>query len=121
MVEPLVERLLDVGLHGMLDAAGGLLTGTPTVQQCDEGGAWRGTEPGAAALAPAELRALHEASQGCARALHAAGYHGPFGIDAFRWRDASGRLRFRALCELNARYSMGWFTGMAEHLGGGGA
>lgn len=117
MVEPLVERLLDVGLHGLVAADGASLWGEPTVQICDEHGAWRGTRLAAAGeLGSAERRALFGAGEACVAALHAAGYHGPLGIDAFRWRDAAGQVRFRALCELNARYTMGWFTGMARQL-----
>ncbi len=45
------------------------------------------------------------------RALHEAGYFGAFGVDAFTWTDgATTSLRTR--CEINARYSMGWATGM---------
>lgn len=36
-----------------------------------------------------------------------AGYHGPLGIDAFIYRDASGALQTRSVCEVNPRYTMG--------------
>jgi hypothetical protein len=42
--------------------------------------------------------------------LHAAGYFGPFGIDAYRYR--SGREHgFCSLSEINARFSMGFVVG----------
>jgi hypothetical protein len=40
-------------------------------------------------------------------ALRAAGYLGPFGIDAYIHR-VDGRLELRALSEINARFCMGW-------------
>lgn len=40
-------------------------------------------------------------------ALIAAGYFGPFGVDAFVYRTA-GALALRTLSEINARYCMGW-------------
>jgi hypothetical protein len=49
-------------------------------------------------------------------ALFMAGYHGPFGIDAFAWQDAQGTRRFQPLSEINARFSMGFGFGM-EGLG----
>lgn len=41
-------------------------------------------------------------------ALIAAGYHGPFGIDAYEWRTRTGTTALRALSEINPRYCMGW-------------
>ena len=49
-----------------------------------------------------------------AGALHAAGYFGPFGIDAYRYADAHGRTRWNPCGELNARYTMGYALGMAD-------
>jgi hypothetical protein len=63
-------------------------------------------------LAPAERAALFSAAEEAAGALAAAGYFGPFGVDAFRYHDEEGTARFCARCEINARYSMGWAVGM---------
>ena len=41
-------------------------------------------------------------------ALLATGYRGPFGIDAWRYRDSDGRLRFHPLGEINARLTFGF-------------
>jgi hypothetical protein len=114
-VEPWVERDGDYGLHGYLDRAGALTLGEPTAQRCDEGGAWLASaraERGE--LAPPELSALLAAAAAAAAALRAAGYFGPFGVDAFRFRDAGGGLAFEPRCEINARYSMGWAVGMGD-------
>lgn len=108
-VEPLVERLADYAQHAALAPDGRLRIGHPTRQRCDARGAWRSS----AAVAPGELdadeaAALGASVRGLAGALHAAGYFGPFGVDAFRYRDADGAPRFNPLVELNARYSMGY-------------
>ncbi len=112
-VEPWVTRLLDCALHGWLDPQGRCTWGAPTVQDVDATGAWRGTRPATPGeLAPDEAMRLHAEAERTAQALHAAGYFGPFGLDAFRWQDARGQVRFQPRCELNARYSMGWSVGM---------
>jgi hypothetical protein len=49
-----------------------------------------------------------------AHALREAGYRGPFGIDAFRWRDAAGAVHLHPLCEINARLT---FAHIAHALG----
>jgi hypothetical protein len=79
--------------------------GVPVTQTCDAAGAWI-----ASARAPDHARAaaLHEEATSVARALHAAGYFGPFGIDAFEWRRKDGSIAFQRRSEINARYSMGF-------------
>ena len=62
---------------------------------------------------PARRTSLKRAARCAAEALLEAGYFGPFGIDAYRWR-AGAAAHFNARSEINARYSMGWATGM-EH------
>lgn len=114
-VEPFVERLGDFALHGHLTSDGDLALGEPTVQACDPTGAWIGSSRAAPGdLAPEERQALFEQAHLAAEALRRAGYHGPFGIDAFRYRDAAGRPSFDPRCEINARYSMGWAVGMGD-------
>jgi len=112
-VEPWVQRELDVGLHGFVDETGVLTSGRPTVQAIDAHGTWRSSriaEPGV--LSPEEFDLLQRALEQTARALHDAGYFGPLGLDAFRWRAPDGAAAFQPRCELNARYSMGWAIGM---------
>jgi hypothetical protein len=109
-VEPWVERAGDYALHGHLSARGDVVWGEPTQQECDARGAWRGTSR-ATDLAPSERDALFAAASHAATALAAAGYFGPFGVDAFRYRIA-GETLFNPRCEINARYSMGWAIGM---------
>jgi hypothetical protein len=112
-VEPLVSRELDAALHGWLAEDGACTFGVPTLQRLDATGAWQATEVALSGLlTTVELEALTRTATETAAALHQAGYFGPFGLDAFRWRAPDERLRFQPRSEVNARYSMGWATGM---------
>lgn len=53
-------------------------------------------------------QALVDTAERVGRALAAAGYFGPFGVDAFSYRTPSGSLALRTLSEINARFCMGW-------------
>ena len=109
-VEPWVDRIADYGLHGFLSPSGAITQGEPTRQTCDESGAWQGTTT-ATDLEPNEEAFLRGAARATAEALLDAGYFGPFGIDAYRWRDGA-TIHFNARSEINARYAMGWAVGM---------
>lgn len=112
-IEPWVETTIEVAIHGSIDGEV-VRRGQPCVQQCDAFGAWQSTRLATVdELDPGESRALHDAFDETADALRRAGYFGPFGIDAFRWRDGRGALRFRARSEVNARYTMGYAVGMS--------
>jgi hypothetical protein len=114
-VEPLVSREMDCALHGWLAEDGQCTFGLPTIQHLDATGAWQSTERASSgALTDQELETLTQESRRTAEALHAEGYFGPFGLDAFRWRAPDGRLHFQPRSEVNARYSMGWATGMGD-------
>ena len=111
--EPLVARNGDFAIHAHLAADGTLTLGDPTLQVCDDNGAWLSTAVAAKDdLARDERDALIEGARDVARALHDAAYFGPFGVDAYRWSDAAGVRRFNRRSEINARYSMGWGIGM---------
>lgn len=119
VVEPLVERLEDYAIHGALSRAGELRLGEPTLQSCDAKGVWQHSaelpSSGPSALSLAEREQLSRAAQRAAQALTEAGYFGPFNVDAFRFATPKGP-RFRALVELNARYSMGWaYSGLMRN------
>ena len=92
-VEPLVDRMIDVALHGFLEINGKIHLGEPTVQQVDEHGAWLCTKPAGDELVAGERKSLVEEALRAATALRAVGYFGPFGIDAFRYRDGEGTVR----------------------------
>ena len=112
-MEPWVERVVDCVQHGHIDQQGAIRLGSPAIQECDERGAWQGTRLATAEdLDDRETLLLRDAAQDCAQALAAAGYFGPFGIDSFKWRDASGLLHWNRHGDINARYTMGWHIGM---------
>ena len=112
-VEPLVDRTEDFALHGFASRAGVVVLGAPTRQECDAAGVWKSsTRAGEGDLTAEEKNALVGAAMEAGLALTNAGYFGPFGVDAFRWKARSGETRFNPRCEINARYSMGWAVGM---------
>lgn len=114
-IEPLVDRVADFGLHGFVHTDGRVVLGHPTRQRCDEAGAWLGSARAETGdLDDDEAESLHREAHLAAEALHAAGYFGPFGVDAFRWRDPAGHRRWNPRGEINARYSMGWAIGMGD-------
>ena len=111
VVEPWVEVELEVARHGWIEADGDVRLGAPCVQRVDARGAWcetRRAQPGE--LTATECAASDRAVRIAAEALVGAGYFGPFGVDAFRYRgEPSG---FQPLSEINARFTMGWEAGM---------
>ncbi|MCB9892346.1 MAG: hypothetical protein H6832_11395 [Planctomycetes bacterium] len=109
-VEPWVDIESEFSIHGFVDREGVARLGPPRVLQCDANGAWEQTRDATAGeLDVHEIESLEHEAQRCADALASAAYHGPFGVDAFRWRDARGRVHFRPRSELNARFTMGFF------------
>jgi len=114
-VEPWVDRTVDVALHGFVGASGAITIGKPTLQRVDDSGAWiESTALPSDMLTTDESRQLQTEAERAAEALVGAGYFVPFGIDAFRYRDPKGLLRFNPRSEINARYSMGWAVGMGD-------
>lgn len=110
MIEPDVAIVRELGIHGMIEQSGAFRLGRLVEQQCDAHGQWLATSW--ADRADASIaRALDREGVAVARALHAAGYFGPFGIDAFVYRDRAGALRLQPRSEINARYSMGFTVG----------
>ncbi len=114
MVEPLVDRLLDVSLHGRIGASGRLTErGQPVVVSNRDDGSFSGARRARDdELDAAETDALARSLDRVAGALAVEGYCGPFGVDAFRWRDRCGQVRFHPLVEINARYTFGYWVGV---------
>lgn len=107
VIEPLVAPALEVSLHGFVWPSGARELGRPCVQEVSERGVFRGVRLAASGeLTGAEEASLYEQGERVAQALHAAGYFGPFGIDAYRYERG-----FCALGEINARFTMGFATG----------
>jgi hypothetical protein len=113
-IEPNVVLGIEYAIHGMLAPDGSAELGVLVKQRCDARGAWLSSEPITAPTAEEiDLAAkLAEEAARVARALAAAGYFGPFGIDAYRYRGESGGWEIQLRSEINARYSMGFAVGL---------
>ncbi len=108
--EPWVERLGDYSRHGWVAKDGTLSIGPTREQKCDPMGRWLGA---GADVVIDEDALLERTAVSTAQALHAAGYFGPFGIDAFRYRSGNGTA-FNARCEINARFTMNYPRALLE-------
>ncbi|HSL83951.1 MAG TPA: hypothetical protein VLF66_14345, partial [Thermoanaerobaculia bacterium] len=128
LAEPWVERTADFGCAGLVAPEGARLASVHR-QEVDRAGRFRGIPPLApagggsdlqAGLLPAERGLLESTFHAAADRLRAAGYTGPFGLDAFRWRPPGGGVAFHPLCELNPRLTFGLVArAAAERLGPG--
>lgn len=107
VVEPWLDRVLDVGWCGHMGAQGPNVGLGPHTLRVDERGGFVGID----LTPPNELTAKHhdvlEHVVGeLGAALHLAGYAGPYTLDGFVYR-ANGEEKLHALCELNARHTFG--------------
>jgi hypothetical protein len=109
-IEPNVAIEEEYAVHAFLPRGGPAIVGAVVGQRCDAHGAWLGAAPLASRpLAIADARERLEAEcRRVADALSAAGYFGPFGVDAYSYRGDGGVLRLQPRSEINARYSMGF-------------
>jgi hypothetical protein len=115
IVEPLVMPTLELSLHGFLWRDGRWELGRPCVQTVSQRGVFQGVRAAEGGeLTSREETQLFERGERVALALARAGYFGPFGIDAYRYRLGT-RSDFCALSEINARYTMGFVTGFPRH------
>lgn len=120
VAEPWVERSADFGCAGLV-TSGGVRLATIHRQEVDRAGRFRGIPPlppagGDPGLEGAERELLEATFHAAAERLRAAGYAGPFGIDAFRWRPPGGREAFHPLCEVNPRLTFGLVARAAADL-----
>ena len=107
-VEPWLERIADFSRHGYITRAGALLVGPVREQRCDAMGRFEGVMTTAPSATEEDEQALLASVQSTGAALKQAGYFGPFGIDAFRYRTPDGGLALNPRCEINARFTMGY-------------
>jgi len=111
-IEPDVAIEQEYAMHGWLARDGSMRIGMLVRQRCDPRGAWLSTEPVEAGQeADVAVRMADEVAR-VAVALCGAGYFGPFGVDAYSYRDRRGGLAFQPRSEINARYSMGFAVGL---------
>lgn len=111
-IEPWVPRISDHAIHGYITPTGSIVLGTPTAQVCDAAGRWQSSTP--SPLSSEDDRAFRSIAEITAGELWGAGYFGPFGIDAYRFRHPSGETVWQWQSDVNARYTMGWALGMGE-------
>ncbi|HEY0250083.1 MAG TPA: hypothetical protein VGC41_01100 [Kofleriaceae bacterium] len=102
--EPWLDRIFDVAVCGTVGDVIDLLP--PHGLASGPTGSFHGISLDHPPLDRPELDQLRFAAERAGHALHAAGYRGPFGIDAFVYREGNGR-RLHPLCEINARHTFG--------------
>lgn len=112
-LEPDVRVARELGLHAMLTKDGNVSFGRLVEQRCDAHGQWQSTAL-ASDVDDVVATALGTEAKRVGEALHRKGYFGPFGIDAFLYRDLDGALRLQPRSEINARYSMGFAVGFGR-------
>ncbi|MEO0322750.1 MAG: ATP-grasp domain-containing protein [Myxococcota bacterium] len=103
LLEPEVDVVHEAATHGYVRRDGAVAT-LPPVGQRVVRSTWRGTVDLHPALA-SQRAALRASAAATGRQLHAAGYWGPFGVDAYLFRDGA-ELRLNARGEVNARWTM---------------
>jgi hypothetical protein len=113
LFEPWMERTEDFGVAALL-----LPSETRVVSfhrlRVDRRGQFTGID----LMAGVPPEPLAEAVDAVARALRTAGYLGPFGIDAWRYRRPDGSIAWNPLGEINARMTFGLVArALAERLG----
>jgi hypothetical protein len=116
VIEPWVRVTCEYTRSAWVHKNGEVAISPPCFQQTTEHGAWTRTERAAAGdVSRDDDERLEGAVAAAGAALAAAGYFGPFGIDAFRHRalDGSARTVLNPLSEINARFTMDWATAMA--------
>ena len=102
--EPWLDRICDVAVCGF--AGDGASVDPPHAIHTDPRGGFRGIGLERPPLEAAEHDQLIVTAERVAHALQEAGYRGPFGVDAFVYRDA-GERKLHPLCEINARFTFG--------------
>lgn len=115
-IEPNVSIQAEYGIHGMVGADGAASFGVVVRQFCDARGAWLVTAP---VTSPTQddteiADAIQAEANRVAVALAKAGYFGPFGVDAYTYRDENRNLEIQVRGEINARYSMGFPIGFQD-------
>jgi hypothetical protein len=112
-LEPDVAIADEYAIHGLIAQDGSFRIGALVRQRCNSRGAWVSTEridSGLESLGDIPARMRREADL-VALALSRAGYFGPFGVDAYSYRDRDEKIRLQPRSEINARYTMGFAVG----------
>jgi len=105
LFEPWMDRTADFGVSALLTPSGLRIVGVHG-QRVDRKGQFTGIDL-QPSLSEAERDRLLATVELVAGALRRAGYRGPFGIDAWRYRKADGEEILHPLGEINARMTFG--------------
>jgi hypothetical protein len=105
LFEPWMNRTADFGVSALLGSSGLRIVGLHG-QRVDIKGQFAGIDL-QPVLSDAERSLLLKTVESVATALDRAGYVGPFGIDAWRYRTESGEEILNPLGEINARMTFG--------------
>ncbi len=105
LFEPWMDRTADFGVAALLTESGLRIVGIHG-QRVDVKGQFAGIDL-QPVLSGAERDRLLETVEAVAAALRRAGYAGPFGIDAWRYRNDRGVELLHPLGEINARMTFG--------------
>jgi hypothetical protein len=105
LLEPWMDRVADFGVAALLTHEDLRIAGIHG-QRVDLKGQFAGIdlEPD---LTEADRGILRRTTEAVAAALRAAGYVGPFGLDAWKYRDGNGSVFLNPLGEINARMTFG--------------
>ena len=105
LFEPWLDRVDDFGLSALLTPGDLRIVGVHR-QRVDRKGRFLGIDL-EAALSGEDQDRLVETAETVAESLRRAGYGGPFGIDAWRYRREDGAVVLHPLGEVNARMTFG--------------
>lgn len=107
LFEPWLPRSEDLGCCVLLADEGPTFLGTHRLSVTSSGGFRAITLAPRPALPNEDEARLRGIAEQVADALHAQGYRGPFGLDAWRYRDERGRVVLHPFGEVNARMTFG--------------
>ncbi len=118
VVERWVDRVVDVATCGVVHDQARVELRPLHRCVCTPRGQFAGIDLRGPALDDNHRAAIATAARAAGNALAAAGFRGPFAVDAFVYRDAAGRDAVRPLVEINPRYTFGHVAhALGERLG----
>lgn len=117
LFEPWMDRRGDFGLAALAGSEGETRIVGVHRQTVDQEGRFTGLVLSEEGLTTDELSTFEKVAGDVGRSLGREGYVGPFGLDAYRYRNAEGKIRFHPLGEINARMTVGLVArGLADRI-----
>jgi hypothetical protein len=120
LFEPWVDRIDDLACGGLVHP-GGVRLFPPHRLDNDPRGVFRAAiidDAGSTGPAGEHRDSVREAAAAAGEALAAAGYQGPYSVDAYTWRDPAGAVHLQRMSEINARLSFGLLARLAAEDAG---